>query len=143
MTSTPVMSGEEIFRLIPQRPPMTMVDSLYGADEESAETGLTVTADNPFCIGGSFVEPGIIEHCAQSAAVFAGYSTYLSGEAPHIGMIGEIKHFEINRLPLVGESLRTRIEVIASVMNTSLIRATSHVGEEKICEGQLKIFIEE
>ena len=31
-------TGEEIFRLIPQRPPMVMVDALYEAYAEGGET---------------------------------------------------------------------------------------------------------
>ena len=30
--------GEEIFRLIPQRPPMTMVDTLFSADDNGGES---------------------------------------------------------------------------------------------------------
>lgn len=102
-------TGEEIFRLIPQRPPMVMVDALYEADAEGGETGLTVKEDNVFCIDSQLIEPGIIEHSAQSAAAFAGYRYFLAGEEPHIGLIGEIKSFRIGRKPAVGETLRTRV----------------------------------
>lgn len=90
-------TGEEIFRLIPQRPPMVMVDALHEADAEGGETGLTVKEDNVFCIDSQLIEPGIIEHSAQSAAAFAGYRYFLAGEEPHIGLIGEIKSFRIGR----------------------------------------------
>lgn len=103
--------GAEIFRLIPQRPPMMMVDTLFSADENGGETGLTVLEDNVFCIDGHLLEPGIIEHSAQSAAAFAGYRYFLAGEEPHIGLIGEIKAFRISRRPAAGENLRTRVTV--------------------------------
>lgn len=95
-------TGEEIFRLIPQRPPMVMVDALYEADAEGGVTGLTVKEDNVFCIDSQLIEPGIIEHSAQSAAAFAGYRYFLAGEEPHIGLIGEIKSFRIGKKPAVG-----------------------------------------
>ena len=133
--------GEEIFSLIPQRPPMTMVDTLYSADETAGETGLTVLKDNVFCLGGQLIEPGLIEHSAQSAAAFAGYRYYLVGEKPHIGLIGEIKSFRIDRLPKEGESLRTRVEVEGEAMGMSLVRTETSVGGERIAGGLIKIFI--
>ena len=66
-------SGESILRLLPQRPPMIMVDTLFSAGSDSAETGLAVSGDNVFCLDGCLIEPGIIEHSAQSAAAFSGY----------------------------------------------------------------------
>ena len=68
MSEQVLARGEEVFRLIPQRPPMVMVDVLYSADETGGQTGLTVSASNVFCISGHLAEPGLIEHSAQSAA---------------------------------------------------------------------------
>lgn len=133
--------GEEIFSLIPQRPPMTMVDTLYSADETGGETGLTILKDNVFCLGGQLIEPGLIEHSAQSAAAFAGYRYYLVGEKPHIGLIGEIKSFRIDRLPKEGDSLRTKVEVEGEAMGMSLVRTETSVGGEHIAGGLIKIFI--
>lgn len=72
MTEHVLARGEKIFRLIPQRPPMVMVDVLYSANETGGRTGLTVSSANVFCINGFLTEPGLIEHSAQSAAAFAG-----------------------------------------------------------------------
>lgn len=135
--------GEEIFELIPQRPPMTMVDTLYSASENGGETGLTVSEDNVFCIGDHLIEPGIIEHSAQSAAAFAGYRYYLAGEKPHIGLIGEIKTFKINRCPAAGEILRTKISVTGEAMGMSLVHTETFSGAEQIAGGDIKIFIVE
>lgn len=134
-------SGEEIFRLIPQRPPMVMVDALFSVGESGGETGLTVREDNVFCIGSRLIEPGIIEHSAQSAAAFAGYRYFLAGEEPHIGLIGEIKSFRIERTPAVGEALRTLVSVEGEAMGMSLVHTVTTSGEEKIAEGHIKIFI--
>ena len=133
--------GDEIFRLIPQRPPMVMVDTLYSACETGGETGLTVLEDNPFCIGDKLIEPGLIEHSAQSAAAFAGYRYYLAGEEPHIGLIGEIKTFKIERLPKIGEELHTKIIVEGEAMGMSLVRTETSANGEYIAGGMIKIFI--
>ena len=98
--------AEQLYQLIPQRPPIVMVDVVWSATETEAETGLTVTADNIFVRNGHFREPGLIEHIAQSAAAFAGCGTFLRGEEPKLGFIGEIKDCVLNMLPEVGTQLR-------------------------------------
>eukprot|EP00975_Prorocentrum_lima_P005690 1231614-Prorocentrum_lima.AAC.1 len=50
------------------RPPIVMVDSFFGIEENHSYSGLTVTADNIFCETRKLQEAGIIEHIAQSAA---------------------------------------------------------------------------
>ena len=63
---------------------MIMVDTLFSAGSDSAETGLAVSGDNVFCLDGCLIEPGIIEHSAQSAAAFSGYRYFEAGEEPRI-----------------------------------------------------------
>lgn len=43
-----IFKGEEIYQLIPQRPPIVMVDAFFGVKENQSYSGLTVTADNMF-----------------------------------------------------------------------------------------------
>ena len=120
-----------------------MVDTFFCADEESAETGLHVQSDNIFCEGGFLREPGMIEHVAQSAAAFAGYASFTKGEAPKLGFIGEVKKFKIDRLPKVGEFLRTRLRVLGEAAGVTLISAETKSGEEVLATCQMKIFIKE
>ena len=87
----PLLVGEGLYKLIPQRKPIVMVDTFFCADAESAETGLHVQMGNIFCEEGVLREPGMIEHVAQSAAAFAGYLPYTQGESPKLGFIGEVK----------------------------------------------------
>ncbi len=140
----PLYKGEGIKELIPQRAPIMMVDTFYKADETDCETGLTVLSDNIFCENGEFLEPGMIEHVAQSASAHAGYKEKLKGtEVPPVGYIGEIKKFKLLRRPKVGEEMRTFIHTVSEVMNVSLIRTETKVGEESIATCQMKIFIRE
>lgn len=136
-----IMKGEDLYKLIPQRPPIVEVDTLYEASATEAHTGLTITEDNYFCEEGRLCEPGLIEHIAQSAAVFAGYTTYLRGEEPHLGFIGEIKKCKIYELPALGSDLHTWIEFVSDVNGVSLMKAMTIVDERKIAECQIKIFL--
>ena len=137
------MYGKDIYQLIPQRPPIVMVDVVWSATETGAETGLTVQPDNMFVRDGLFSEPGLIEHIAQSAAAFAGYGTYARGEAPKLGYIGEIKDCNFYDLPAVGSELRTELKLVAEVKGISLISACVTVAGQPVADCQMKIFIKE
>ena len=138
-----IFKGEEIFQLIPQRPPIVMVDVVWSATETDAVTGLTVASDNIFVENGMLREPGVIEHIAQSAAAFAGYGTFVRGENPKLGYIGEIKDFRLLSSPEVGSQLRTEILLVAEAVGVSLISAQTTVDDLLIAKCQMKIFIKE
>lgn len=57
MNREAVIQGEGILNLIPQRPPIVMVDSFFGFEENRSYSGLTVTTDNLFCEAGRLQEP--------------------------------------------------------------------------------------
>ena len=139
----PLLEGEGLYKLIPQRNPIVMVDTFFCADEMSAETGLHVQSGNLFCEGGFLREPGMIEHVAQSAAAFAGYTPYTKGESPKLGFIGEVKKFKIMRLPEVSEQLVTTLKVLGEAAGVTLISAQTNAGEETVATCQMKIFIKE
>ena len=143
MSTAPLFAGEEIYKLIPQRRPIVMVDAVYQVDETSALTGLSIKEDNIFCKENNLREPGLIEHIAQSAAAFAGYPYFVNGEEPKLGFIGEIKKFRIQRFPLVGESLKTSLKVMGTAAGVTLIAAESKVGDEVIATCNMKIFIKD
>lgn len=141
MTQKPLLDGSELFKLIPQRAPIVMVDTFWDANDLGAETGLNITADNIFCQDGLLREPGIIEHIAQSAAAFAGYKPYTQGEEPKLGFIGEVKKCKIARLPRVGEQLRTKLSVVGEAAGVTLIAAEVFSADSSIATCQMKIFI--
>lgn len=143
-TTKPLFEGEGIKELIPQRYPIMMVDTFYDATELECNTGLTILEDNIFCENGLLLEPGIIEHIAQSASAHAGYKEKLKkSENPPVGYIGEVKKFKLNRKPKIGEELKTNIKITSEVMNVSLIKTETKVDDELIASCQMKIFIKE
>ena len=46
MNREAIIHGEGILGLIPQRPPIVMVDSFFGIEENCSYSGLTITSDN-------------------------------------------------------------------------------------------------
>ena len=138
-----IFRDKEIFMLIPQRPPIVMVDVVWSADEQSADTGLTIQEDNIFVKDGLFREPGLIEHIAQSAAAFAGYGTFVRGEEPKLGFIGEIKDSVFNLMPPVGSELRTHIQLVTVIGGIRLINAEVRLKDELVATCIMKFFLKD
>ncbi|MDE6822000.1 MAG: hydroxymyristoyl-ACP dehydratase [Bacteroides acidifaciens] len=141
MNREAIIHGEGILGLIPQRPPIVMVDSFFGIEENCSYSGLTITSDNIFCEAGKLQEPGIIEHIAQSAAARIGFIYTRQGAQVPLGFIGSVDKLRIYNLPEVGMKLFTEITVVQEVFDITLVSAQVKAGEEVIAECQMKIFI--
>ena len=99
MTEQTIFAGEQIKELIPQRSPILMVDKIYNVTADEADSELTLSEDNLFLSDKKFTEPGLIEHIAQSASAFAGFTARMQGNSAPVGYIGEIKKFNLVSLP--------------------------------------------
>lgn len=142
MNRTPIIQGEGIFTLIPQRPPIVMVDSFCGIENDCSYSGLTITADNIFCQDGKFQEAGVIEHIAQSAAARIGYIYLQRNEPVPLGFIGSVDKLTLHSLPKVGEELSTEITIIQEVFDITLVSACVNTSGRVIAECRMKIFLE-
>ena len=141
MNREAIIHGEGILGLIPQRPPIVMVDSFFGIEENCSYSGLTITSDNIFCEAGKLQEPGIIEHIAQSAAARIGFIYTRQGAQVPLGFIGSVDKLKIYNLPEVGMKLFTENTVVQEVFDITLVSAQVKAGEELIAECRMKIFI--
>ena len=131
----------DILGILPQRPPMVMVDRLVFADEKSAETVLDIRQDNIFVEEGVLKAYAIIENMAQTCAAQLGYADkYIHGHNDvRIGYIGSFKKMRIERAPKVGETVLTRIEVLGEVGDLKLVAAESFVEGRSIAAAELTI----
>ena len=131
----------DIQDLLPQRPPILMVDRLLSADDKQAETELLVRADNIFVENGTLKAYAIIENMAQTCAAQLGYAdVYVNGKKDvRIGYIGSVKRMQIDASPRVGESLRTRMEVVEDFGDLKLVTAESFVNNHRIAVAELTI----
>ncbi len=130
----------DIKELLPQQPPFVMVDRLVKIDESSITTAFEIMPDRLFVEGDSLTEPGIIENMAQTGAARMGYiNKYVHGSEVVLGFIGEVKGLVIERLPRVGDTLETTVEVKNEVLSTLLVRATAKIDGETIASCNMKI----
>ena len=132
----------EVAELIPQRPPIVLVDRFLGLEEGVSRTCFAVAADCLFVDGGRMTECGLIEHMAQSAAARVGFLCKEQGRAVPIGYIGAVNDLRVERLPQVGELLSTEIRVVQEVFGISLIEAVCRAGDRAVASCRMKIFLE-
>ena len=140
---TIIYSGEQLYDLIPQRPPVVMIDAVTESDDHAIGTAMTITNDNIFVRGSYLEEAGLIEHIAQTAAALAGYETAIQHLPPKQGYIGEVKNFECHAVPGVGDTIYTWMEVVARMEGVTLVQAKTLLGEQRIAGCQMKIFIKD
>ncbi len=134
-----IIEGDEILNYIPQRFPIVMVDKFFGIEDEISCSGLLVTSENIFCKDGFFEDCGVIEHIAQSAALRIGF-TFISQSLPvPLGFIGAVNNLIINRLPKIGEDLKTYIKIEQEVFNITLLGAEVKIGDEIVVRCQMKV----
>ncbi len=138
-----LIENVEIEDILPQRPPMLMVDALTEFDGESAATELTVRPDCIFVENGRLTAEGIIENVAQTCAARTGYyNKYVLRLPVEIGFIGAVRKFRISSLPPVGEKLRTETVIRGEFFGMSMADAkVFDGGGNMIAEGTLKIAV--
>ena len=134
---------QEILTLIPQKPPMVMVDGLLLSDSEQTVSTLTIEPDNIFVENGRFAEPGIIENIAQTAALRSGYEASIGDKEPSVGYIGSVKKMKIYSLPVVGQKLKTKLTILMKLENILVVKGETSVNKVEIAEGEMNIFLQE
>lgn len=137
-----IAQGEQILNLIPQRPPMVMIDKFFSALDGCSLTGLTVKDDNIFVKDGVLREPGLIENIAQSAAAGVGYVFSNSGKPIPLGFIGAVKNLKVYSLPVVGDELITDVKIEHEVFDITMISSRIKCNDALVAECEMKIYLQ-
>jgi len=124
--------------LIPQKAPFVMIDKMLAFADNTITAGLTIGDDNIFVENGRFNESGIVEHMAQSVALYTGYQFYLKNEPAPTGYIGSVKDVVILELPLPGEELVTEVNVVQEFMGITLVDIITKRNNIQIASSQMK-----
>jgi len=136
-----IANEKEILRYIPQKPPMVMVGKLLSVEGRRTLTSFTISEDNMFCKRKRFIEAGLIENIAQTAAAGAGYRSMLKNEPTLPGFIGGIKNLVIHSLPVVGDLLITEVSVEHEIFDATVIMGKISVNSRLVAECEMKIFL--
>ncbi len=137
-----LVEKEVVEQLIPQKYPMAMVDGLIEQTETSTTSRLILNPSNIFCKDGFFVEAGLIENMAQTAALRSGYEASLKKEKPLVGFIGSLKRIKIYKLPHDIDTIKTTITILNSLMNVLIIKGEVFCKGSLMAEGEMNIFLQ-
>jgi len=129
----------QILELIPQRPPVVMIDALTLADERMARGRLFIASSNLFCEKGKLGEPGLIEFIAQTAAAFTGYKNKTSSTRVTEGYIGAIKNLVIYDLPTVESTIVSEIVVENEIVGYTIITGRVYFENKLMAECEMRI----
>jgi predicted hotdog family 3-hydroxylacyl-ACP dehydratase len=129
----------QITDLIPQRPPMQMIDRLLSADDRSAKGSLFISESNLFCEGDHLSESALIEFIAQTAAAYTGYRNKLNNVNVGEGYIGAVKNLTIHTLPAVNTEILCDIQVENEIVGFTIITGKVYSGGKVIAECEMRI----
>ena len=132
-------SGFDILDLIPQRPPMTMIDSLIAADEKSARGQLHIRESNLFTENGEIAEPGLVEFIAQTAAAYTGYKNKTTNREVSEGYIGAIKNLVIHELPKINSRIESEIVIENEIVGYTIIAGRVYQADRLLAECEMRI----
>lgn len=138
MNNFPIVDSQTIKNCIPQREPIIMVDSLLDYKNQYVKSALTITNTNIFVQNNKLTEGGIIEHMAQSVALYTGYKYFVNQEPAPVGYIGSIKKVEIFNLPIVNQQIITQVYILHDIMGVTLVDTVCTCNELVIAKSQMK-----
>jgi len=137
----PTTDQNFVENLIPQRFPFVMVNSIASYSENHLVSGFDIKEENIFVQDGIFQASGLVEHQAQSVALHTGYKYFLLGKEAPTGYIGAIKSFEAEKLPKIGDQLKTEVTILNEIMGVTLVNTVTKLNDEVIASSQMKTVV--
>lgn len=132
----------DVHELLPQQEPFVMIGVLTYFDEVRTVTETIIRPDNLFVDEGRFSASGLIENIAQTCAARIGFvNKYIRQQGIQLGFIGAIRNLEVRRLPRVGQTITTTVDVIEDIFGMTLAEATITCEGETLVTTQIKIAV--
>ncbi|MBL0741276.1 3-hydroxyacyl-ACP dehydratase [Chryseolinea lacunae] len=131
---------DEIIQYIPQRTPIVMVHNLVEASDDHAVTQLAIDPANIFVKDGQFMEPGLVENIAQTAAVHVGYQCSKKNIPIPIGYIAAVKSLKIDVLPKHNTTITTSVEIVNKVLDITVVQGKVEQEGKVLASCEMRIF---
>ena len=118
-----------------------MVDRLVEIVDKTTVSTFLIRDENVFCENGEFLEPGLIENMAQTAAAGVGAQPgNVNNDAPN-GYIGGIRNLRITGFPMTGEEITTRVTVLHKIFDATVVQGEVFLDNQVIASCEMKIFL--
>lgn len=126
--------------ILPQRPPFVLVDCLLHYDSVRTVCRFEIRPDHLMVEDGRLSACGLIENIAQTCAARIGYiHKYILHLPVALGYIASVRDMNISRLPAVGETIETVVEVREEIFGMTLAGAEIRSGMELLATAEMKI----
>ncbi|MCK7589448.1 hypothetical protein M0G43_02560 [Subsaxibacter sp. CAU 1640] len=143
LLENPILELETIKQFLPHREPMLMVDGLLYFDGTKAISKLTILDSNIFVEDNLFLEAGLIENMAQTAALLTGYKHQSENLPVKEGFIAAIKNLKIEALPNVNDIVETEVTVTYKVATMTMVNLSSKVKGEIVATAEMTLVLKE
>lgn len=143
---TKPVEAAEIYRLLPHRYPMCMLDRIIEVEEGKRAVGIKNLTYNEQFFQGHFpqqpVMPGVLqmEALAQLGAWLLLKKQGLEGQ---VGYFAAIKEAKFRRPVLPGDQLRLEVQILRQRSAWAWVGGKAYVGQEIAAEGELTITLSE
>jgi len=139
--SLPVDVGE----LIPHRVPMRMITRLLDCDEHDVGTvEAVISDDNPLLnADGSLAEVALGEILAQAFAAKQGYSDLKNDLSAERGFLVGIRSLTFHARAFRGDRLQILVRLLMQMENFYLVSGEIYRHDEKLAEGEMKVWVPE
>jgi predicted hotdog family 3-hydroxylacyl-ACP dehydratase len=131
---------ENVIPLIPQEPPFVMVGKLLHSDENFTRSSFVIRPDNVFVKNNIFLEAGLMENIAQTAALRAGYLAQAENKPVTVGYIGAVKDFEIFRLPKIDDEIITEVSIENQILDVTVLSGKVWLNGVLLAQCEMKVF---
>ncbi|MDE7473874.1 MAG: pseudouridylate synthase [Muribaculaceae bacterium] len=128
-----------LYDIIPQRPPMVMIDSLVLCDSDATVTLFTIPTDCILVDDNCLTAEGMLENIAQTCAARIGYLNLQAGATVKLGFIGAVKDFTVSERPTTGSLIRTVVTVREEIFGITLVDADIYLENRLIANTTMKI----
>lgn len=132
----------DVHELLPQQEPFVMIGRLTHFEMATSTTETTIRYDNIFVDDGKFSASGMMENIAQTCAARIGfYNKYILHKEVQVGFIGAVRDYTVSRLPSVGSTITTKLDILEEIFGMTLARAEIRCGEETIAGAEIKLSV--
>jgi predicted hotdog family 3-hydroxylacyl-ACP dehydratase len=138
---TSTLDSLNVLEVLPQRPPMVMIDKLLFVDAEKITSTFSIHQDCIFCNNAFLTESGMVENIAQTGAAGFGYLDFIAQKPILLGFIASIKNLTIKLLPPIGQTIITEVVVDNPVMGFNIIKGKILLNDMEIASCEMRIFI--
>lgn len=140
-----------IHDFLPHRKPMLMVDYILEISPKFVLCEFLIPKDCLFLAEGELQETGVIEHMAQTCSSIVGQNFYGEDYNPEqderiIGFISAIKKIQLYSLPLVGQCIYTKADLMSQFegegYSTCTMQVLAQVNGIPIAEAEINLFLQ-